>query len=62
MLLCPSTQSPPAWLIAPATGEVFEGKDDCYQRLQGWGLFEDFGVVQGRKVVEGWESSLGVQV
>jgi hypothetical protein len=27
---------PPAWLIAPPTGEVFEGKDDCHQRLQGW--------------------------
>jgi hypothetical protein len=26
---------PPVWLIAPATGEVFEGKEDCHQRLQG---------------------------
>jgi hypothetical protein len=25
---------PPAWLIAPVTGEVFEGKEDCHQRLQ----------------------------
>ena len=39
---------PPAWLIAPATGEVFEGKEDCHQRLQGLGLFEGFGVFQGR--------------
>ena len=39
---------PPAWLLAPATGEVFEGKEDCYQRLQSWGLFKGFGVVQGR--------------
>ena len=36
---------PSAWLLAPAAGEVFEGKEDYYQRLQGWGLFEDFGVV-----------------
>ena len=39
---------PPAWLNAPATGEVFEGKDDCMRRLQGWALFEGFAVVQGR--------------
>ncbi len=39
---------PPAWLLAPATGEVFEGKEDCHRRLQGWGLFEGFGIVQGR--------------
>ena len=24
---------PPAWLVTPATGEVFEGKEDCHQRL-----------------------------
>ena len=39
---------PPAWLNAPATGEVFKGKDDCMRRLQGWALFEGFAVVQGR--------------
>ena len=39
---------PSTWLVVPATGEVFEGKDDYYQCLQGWGLFEGFGVVQGR--------------
>jgi hypothetical protein len=39
---------PPAWLNAPVTGEVFEGKDDCMRRLQGWALFEGFAVVQGR--------------
>jgi hypothetical protein len=39
---------PPAWLNAPATGEVFEGKDECMRRLQGWALFEGFAVVQGR--------------
>src|SRR5947207_6410320 len=49
---------PPAWLLAPATGEVCEGKEDWYQRLQGWGLFEGFGVVQGRVWKDGtprWE-------
>jgi hypothetical protein len=49
---------PPAWLIAPATGELFEGKEDCHQRLQGWGLFEGFGFVQGRIWKDGtprWE-------
>src|SRR2546423_3720935 len=39
---------PPPWLEAPATGEVFEGKENCYQRLQGWALFQGFAVVQGR--------------
>jgi hypothetical protein len=58
MLPCLSTQSPPGYalfelfrlsgLIALTTGEVFEGKEDCHQRLQSWGLFEGFGVVQGR--------------
>jgi hypothetical protein len=48
------------WLtrVVPATGEVFEGKEDCHQRLQGWGLFEGFGVVQGRVWKDGtprWE-------
>jgi hypothetical protein len=38
----------PARLVAPATDEIFEDKDDCYQRLQGWSLFEGYGVVQGR--------------
>ena len=49
---------PPYWLIAPATGEIFEGKEDCNQHLQGWGLFEGFGVVQGRVWKDGtprWE-------
>jgi hypothetical protein len=38
---------PPVWLITPETGEVFEG-EDCHQRLQAWGVFKGFGVVQGR--------------
>ena len=28
---------PPAWLVTLATGEGFEGKEDCHQRLQGRG-------------------------
>jgi hypothetical protein len=49
---------PPTWLVAPATGEVFQDKEDCYQRLQGWALFEGFAVVQGRVWKDGtprWE-------
>jgi hypothetical protein len=49
---------PPAWLVAPATGEIFKSKEDCYQRLQGWALFEGFAVVQGRVWKDGtlrWE-------
>jgi hypothetical protein len=49
---------PPAWLTALTTDEVFEGKEDCLQRLQGWGLFEGFRVVQGRVWKDGtprWE-------
>jgi len=26
---------PPPWPVAPPTGEVFDGKEDCHQRLQG---------------------------
>jgi hypothetical protein len=47
---------PSAWLLAPATGEVFKDKEDCHQRLQGWGLFEGFAIVQG------WDTPLGVQM
>ena len=39
---------PPAWLNAPATGEIFERKNDYMRRLQGQALFEGFAVVQGR--------------
>jgi hypothetical protein len=51
---------PPAGLVAPATGEAFEGKEDCHPRQQGWGLSEGFGVVQG--VWKDGDFSLGVQV
>jgi hypothetical protein len=29
-------------------GRSLGGKEDCYQRLQGWALFQGFAVVQGR--------------
>ena len=39
---------PPTWLVAPASGEIFDGKGYYLERLQGWGLFEGFAVVTGR--------------
>jgi hypothetical protein len=42
---------PPAWLLPPATGERFEGRDRCLKRLNGYGLYEGFAVVS-RRVVE----------
>ena len=39
---------PPAWLLPPATGELFEGRDHCLKRLNGYGLYEGFAVVSGR--------------
>ena len=39
---------PPAWLLPPATGERFEGRDQCLKRLNGYGLYEGFVVVSGR--------------
>jgi hypothetical protein len=39
---------PPAWLLPPATGERFEGRDHCLKRLNGYGLYEGFAVVSGR--------------
>jgi hypothetical protein len=57
----PARARKPALFVAPATGEVFEGKDDRYQYLQGWRLFEGFGVVQGRVWKDG-TACWGVQV
>jgi MULE transposase domain len=37
---------PPSFLIPPAKGEMFEGKDDCLKRLQGYALSTGFAVVQ----------------
>src|SRR5450759_198419 len=39
---------PAAWLLPPATGERFEGRDHCLKRLNGYGLYEGFAVVSGR--------------
>jgi hypothetical protein len=39
---------PPIWLIAPDSGEVFNRKGHCLERLQGWDLFQGFAVVTGR--------------
>ena len=37
---------PPAWLLQPTTGEVFESIEHCRRRLQGYALAEGFDVVQ----------------
>ena len=39
---------PPTWLLPPATGERFEGRDHCLKRLNGYRLYEGFAVVSGR--------------
>ena len=37
---------PSAWLLQPATGEVFDSIEHCRRRLQGYALVEGFDVVQ----------------
>src|SRR5436853_5358937 len=37
---------PPAWLLQPTTGEVFDSIEHCKRRLQGYALAEGFEVVQ----------------
>jgi len=37
---------PPAWLLQPATGEVFDSIKHCNRRLQGYALAEGFDVVR----------------
>ena len=37
---------PPAWLLQPITGEVFDSIDHCNRRLQGYALAEGFEVVR----------------
>ena len=44
---------PPAWLLPPATGERFEGRNHCLKRLNGYGLYEGFAVVSGKVWKEG---------
>ena len=39
---------PPAWLLQPITGEVFDSIDHCNRRLQGYALAEGFEVVRTR--------------
>ena len=39
---------PPAWLLPPATGERFEGRDYCLKRLNRYRLYKGFAVVLGR--------------
>ena len=37
---------PPAWLLQPITGEVFNSIEHCKRRLQNYALAEGFDVVQ----------------
>src|SRR5947199_3035612 len=37
---------PPAWLLQPTTGEVFDSIEHCKRRLQNYALAEGFNVVQ----------------
>src|SRR5437016_1655597 len=37
---------PPAWLLQPTTGEVFDSIEHCKRRLQGYALAEGFDIVQ----------------
>jgi hypothetical protein len=50
---------PPAWLLPPATGERFEGRDHCLKRLNGFGLYEGFCRCFG-KGLEGNNAALAV--
>src|SRR5205809_6575484 len=37
---------PPAWLLQPTTGEVFDSIEHCKRRLQDYALTKDFEVVR----------------
>jgi hypothetical protein len=39
---------PPAWLLAPREGELFDGPEAVYARLQGYALGAGFAVVKGQ--------------
>ena len=39
---------PPAWLLQPTTGEVFDSIEYCKRRLQGYALAEGFKVIRTR--------------
>ena len=47
------TALPPAWLQPPATGEIFQSKEECKKRLQGFALNQGFAVVAGKSYKEG---------
>jgi hypothetical protein len=52
---------PLAWLLPPATGERFKGRDHCLKRLNGW-LYEGFVVVSGSAALvvplqDAWQSN-----
>jgi hypothetical protein len=52
---------PPAWLVAPATDEIFEGKEDLSAALTRLGFVRGLRG-RSRKGLEEWNSSLGVQM
>jgi hypothetical protein len=37
----------PTWLLPPATGKRFKGRDYCIKRLNRYRLYEGFAVVSG---------------
>jgi hypothetical protein len=37
---------PPAWLLPPQSGEVFDSLDHCDRRLRDYSLAEDFNIVR----------------
>ena len=43
---------PPAWLLQPATGEVFDSIEHCKRRLQGYALAEGFNIVQTKEGIK----------
>jgi len=37
---------PPAWLLPPCTGEIFDSLEHCNRRLKGFALAEGFDIVR----------------
>jgi hypothetical protein len=37
---------PPSYLLAPSSGELFEGLEECNRRLRGYALAEGFDIVR----------------
>ena len=48
---------PPAWLLQPTTGEVFDSIEHCKRRLQGYALAEGFEVVQTGGDIKKWSGA-----